>query len=109
MRAAKEAGVRKARPGDAGAIAAVHIESSQDAYAPPAKEWPAPDRTACEARWLTRLQTNGEEDPTRIDLAAELAGSVVAFVSAGSARRKDEGAEVEIYVIHVLPKYRGKG
>ena len=109
MTAAKEAGVRKARPGDAGAIAAVHIESSQDAYAPLAKEWPAPDRTAREARWLTRLRTNGEEDPTRIDLVAELAGSVVAFVSAGSARRKDEGAEVEIYVIHVLPKYRGKG
>lgn len=107
MTTAKEVGVRRAQPGDAGAIASVHIESSQDAYAPLAKEWPAPDRASREAQWLRRLQTD-DEDPTRIDLVAELAGSVVAFVSAGSARRKDEGAEVEIYVIHVLPRHRGK-
>lgn len=101
------ASIREARRSDAGAIARVHIESSEDAYAPLAKEWPSPDLLARTARWVSWLESR-KVDPTRVDLVAEVEGSVVAFISAGSARRQDTGADVEVYVIHVLPGHRGK-
>jgi GNAT superfamily N-acetyltransferase len=99
--------IREAQAPDAEAIAHVHLESSEEAYAPLAREWPAPDHAASTARWLNWLEN--DPDPNRVDLVLELDGKIVAFVSGGSARRKGIAAEIEIRVIHVLPGHRGKG
>jgi ribosomal protein S18 acetylase RimI-like enzyme len=84
----------------------VHIESTEDAYAPLAKSWPEPDWEARRAHWASRLAAT--QSANRTDLVAELEGSVVGFISGGEARQPSFG-EVEIYVIHVLPEYRGAG
>jgi ribosomal protein S18 acetylase RimI-like enzyme len=99
--------IREARASDAAAIAHVHIESSQDAYAPLAKDWPAPDLAGRTARWASSLEASA--DSKRIDLVATLEGTVIGFIGAGPARRKDVEAQLEIYVVHVHPEYRGKG
>jgi GNAT superfamily N-acetyltransferase len=107
MSNAPKATLRVAHPGDAEAIARVHVESSEEAYAPLAKEWPPQDLAASTARWSSWL--GSDPDPNRVDLVLELDGAVVAFVSGGSARRQGIPADVEIRVIHVLPQHRGKG
>jgi ribosomal protein S18 acetylase RimI-like enzyme len=100
--------VRPARESDAEAIARVHIDSTREAYAPLAKSWPEPnweERPAHWARFLAASQTGA----MREDLVAEVEGRVVGLISGGEARQASVGAEVEVYVIHVLPEYRGSG
>jgi GNAT superfamily N-acetyltransferase len=99
--------IREARASDAEAIARAHLKSSDEAYAPLAKEWRGPDLEANTARWHKWLEA--DPDPLRIDLLLEIGGNVVAFAGGGSARRSDVGADVEVRVIHVLPEFRGKG
>jgi ribosomal protein S18 acetylase RimI-like enzyme len=89
-------------------MARVHIESSRDAYAPLAKTWPEPDEANKKASWEQRLAPS-QTDPVRVDLVAEVERSVVGFISGGEARQASIGAEVEMYVIHVLPDHRGAG
>lgn len=103
----QHATIREARASDAEAIARVHLKSSQDAYAPLAKDWQGPNLEANTARWHKWLE--GDPDVLRLDLLLEVEGEVVAFVGGGSARRSDLGADVEIRVIHVLPEFRGRG
>jgi len=100
--------IREASVCDAAAIARVHIESSEDAYAPLAKEWSGPDldgRTRAWNGWLTAAQS----DLGRVDLVAVAGSEVVGFVTVGLARRHDVTAKLEVYVMHVLPDHRGKG
>jgi len=104
----QHAHIREARAADAEAITRVHVESSQDAYAPLAREWPAPDVPARVARWASSLAANAL-DPSRVDLVATVDDDVVGFIGAGTARRTDIEAELEVYVIHVLPGHRGRG
>jgi GNAT superfamily N-acetyltransferase len=104
----EKAFIRDAGAFDAEAIAHVHIESSQDSYAPLAREWPTPDVRDRIARWARSLEVS-VGDPKLVDLVATLEGVVVGFIGGGPARRSDVGAELEVYVIHVLPKHRGKG
>jgi L-amino acid N-acyltransferase YncA len=98
--------IRPATVADAPAIARVHVESSEDAYAPLAKDWPAPDREA-KARWWAQLLAGAGDD--RVDLVAERSGELVGFISGGPRRDNDVLADLEIYVIHVLPQHRGTG
>jgi ribosomal protein S18 acetylase RimI-like enzyme len=100
--------IREARVSDAEAIARVHVESSQDAYAPLARDWPTSDLPARVARWASSLEANAM-DARQVDLVATVAGVVVAFIGGGAARRNDVEAELEIYVIHVLPRHRARG
>lgn len=100
--------VRPARETDAEGIARVHVESTRDAYAPLARVWPEADWEGKKRYWEARLAANPTE-PRRVDLVAEAQGRVVGFISGGEARQAGIGAEVEIYVIHVLPEYRGTG
>jgi ribosomal protein S18 acetylase RimI-like enzyme len=100
--------VRPARPSDAESVARVHIESTRDAYAPLAKIWPEPDWESKRTYWDGQLAPS-HTDSKRVDLVADVQGRVVGFISGGEARQAGIGAEVEIYVIHVLPEYRGTG
>ena len=95
--------VRAATVDDADAIARVHVESSDDAYAPLAKHWPVADRVARAQAWREWLA--GED---RVDLVAEIDGEIVGFISGGKSRVEGVAAEREIYVIHVLPTHRGR-
>lgn len=99
--------VRAATPADAAAIARVHVESSEDAYAPLAGQWTADDVETRAQQWSSRLA--GPSDDPWFALVAERDGEVVGFVAAGPARRGDVEAEVEVYVIHVLLRHRGVG
>jgi GNAT superfamily N-acetyltransferase len=100
--------LRQACPSDSQAIARVHVASSQDAYAPLAQEWQCLDVPERATRWASSL-SGSQLDPRRVDLVATLAGVVIAFISAGPARRRDLGVALEVYVIHVLPQHRGRG
>lgn len=100
--------VRDAVVDDAAGIARVHVESSDDAYAPLAEAWEptsVADRTRDWQEWLTL----GRRDPSRIDLVAEADGTIVGFVTVGSSRARHVDAELEVYVLHVLPSHRGRG
>lgn len=100
--------VRRATVADASGIARVHVESSENAYAPLAAEWDAPgvpERIADWTEWLTVAQGNAQ----RVDLVAGRDGEIVGFITMGRPRRKDLDVELEVYVIHVLPECRGGG
>ncbi len=100
--------IREATVADAEAIARVHVESSEEAYAPLARDWTTPDRNERARAWAERL-TEHAADADRFELVAEVGGEVVGFLGAGPSRLQDKGAEVEIYVIHVLTPHRGNG
>jgi ribosomal protein S18 acetylase RimI-like enzyme len=108
MKARDDILVRPAEYSDAEHVARVHIESARDAYAPLAKIWPEPDWEREKAYWKGLLAPR-QADPRRVDLVAEAQGKVVGFISGGEARQAGIGAEVEIYVVHVLTEYRASG
>jgi ribosomal protein S18 acetylase RimI-like enzyme len=92
--------------GDAAGIAAVHIASSDEAYAPLAAEWSRANIEARTARWATIL---AKEGPELVMVAEDGTGGIIGFVGGGPARRPEPAAEVEIYVLHVHPGLRGRG
>lgn len=96
--------IRVATIADAEAIARVHVESSDEAYAPLAGHWPASDAVERAQRW--REWIAGDD---RVDLVAEVDGEIVGFVSGGRSRVEGVAADREIYVIHVLSAHRGSG
>jgi ribosomal protein S18 acetylase RimI-like enzyme len=98
--------VRGAGIDDAAAIAAVHVASSEEAYAPLAAEWSRGNLEARAAHWSAIL---AKESSERVMVAQDGTGLVVGFVGGGRARRPEPAAEVEIYVIHVHPDHRGRG
>jgi ribosomal protein S18 acetylase RimI-like enzyme len=99
--------IRRARVVDAPAIAAIHIASSDDAYAPLAAVWPSADAAKRAAMWTETLSAEDPRCP--VFIAEDETGAVIGFCGAGPARRSEPLAEVEIHVIHVLPAYRGRG
>jgi ribosomal protein S18 acetylase RimI-like enzyme len=58
------------------------------------------------AFWRSALATARDD---RADLVALDRDDIVGFISGGPRRESDIEAEVEIYVIHVLPSHRGRG
>jgi GNAT superfamily N-acetyltransferase len=90
--------IRLGTPGDADAVARVHVETWQAAYAHalPRKELQAmspADRVDQWRRWPP--------------IVAEVDGKVVGFVSVGASRSDD--AEGELYAIYVHPDHWGTG
>jgi GNAT superfamily N-acetyltransferase len=98
--------IRVATVADADAIARVHIASSNDAYAPLAKEWQAPDLAERTRFWGSVLSAPRDD---RADLVASHEDAIIGFISGGPRRENDVDAELEIYVIHILPEHRGRG
>jgi GNAT superfamily N-acetyltransferase len=101
--------VREALPSDVDAIVRTHVESSEEAYAPLANAWPAVDLERRRALWAGWVDEAQRGDGGRVELVGEVEGRVVGFISGGPARQRERGAELEVYVIHVLPSQRGTG
>jgi GNAT superfamily N-acetyltransferase len=101
---------RPATPDDAAAIARVHVESWQVAYAhvfPP--ERLAELSTERRARWWSSELT---DPPERTEvLVDDEGGRPVGFASVGPARDEDTDATrtAELYAIYVLPERWGSG
>ena len=93
---------------DASAVARVHIESSDEAYRPLAREWNPPTLEKRTQDWVAYIKS-AEGKPLAAYLVAEVDDEVVGFIAGGRAREDETDAEVEIFVIHVRPRWRGKG
>ena len=97
--------IRKALPGDANAIAQVHIRSWQEAYRDlmPAEFLKGLDATLArrESFWVRSIES-GESDVW----VAELGGQVVGWISVGASRDEEAaGANAgEVMAIYVLAK-----
>ena len=93
---------------DAAGIARVHVESSEDAYAPFAAAWEPLDVDERARMWESWLAA-ARSDPHRVDVISEIDGVIVGFATVGSSREHRVGTELELYVFHVLPAHRGQG
>jgi ribosomal protein S18 acetylase RimI-like enzyme len=94
--------VRRARPGDAAAIAEVHARTWRAAYEHVFGSERLAAREPDVALW-TRILAN-----ERVEVSvAEAGGRIVAFVSVGPSR--DDDAEGELYAIYALPEAWGTG
>ena len=100
--------IRDAQVTDAEAMAAIHVASSKDAYAPLSEHYQPPDVSE-RARMWRQVLSQTRPHPRSVVLVAEVENMVVGFLSGGPARRQDVGAPVEVYVIHVNPAHRGHG
>ncbi|WP_421557460.1 GNAT family N-acetyltransferase [Pseudomonas canadensis] len=98
--------IRKALPGDANAIAQVHIRSWQEAYRDlmPAEFLNGLDATLArrESFWVRSIES-GESDVW----VAELDGQVVGSISAGASRDEEAAGQNagEVMAIYVLARY----
>jgi itaconate CoA-transferase len=103
---ARDGVIRPAVPGDADAIAAVHLGTWRDAYADilPAAFLDAQRVDEFAKRWRGRLTDPAERSFT---LVYEQQGQVRAFASGGLSRDGDGGGEV--YAIYVDPACQGRG
>ena len=94
--------MRRARPGDAAAIAEVHARTWQAAYEHVFGRERLKARKPDVALW-TRILAN-----ERVEVnVAEEEGRILAFVSVGPSR--DDDAEGELYAIYALPEAWGRG
>ncbi|KGE65503.1 MULTISPECIES: GNAT family N-acetyltransferase [Pseudomonas] len=98
--------IRKALPGDANAIAQVHIRSWQEAYRDlmPAEFLKGLDATLArrESFWVRSIES-GESDVW----VAELDGHVVGWISVGASRDEETAGQNagEVMAIYVLARY----
>jgi len=96
--------VRRARPEDAAAIAAIHVRTWQAAYEHVfgAERLAGLDPERRRLGWERALSERVDEEDVFV---AEEDGDVVAFASSGPAR--DEPGEGELYAIYALPQAWG--
>lgn len=101
--------VRPAVPGDAHAIAAVHVTTWRDAYAGllPDDVLDGLDVDERAETWRGRLVTLPDDSSGVFVLVFELDGEVRGFVSGGPGR--DGGPGGEVYAIYVDPGSQGRG
>ena len=95
--------LRRARPGDAAAIAEVHARTWQAAYEHVFGAERLAQHRPDAALW-TRILSNESVDAR---VAEDGEGRIVAFVSVGPSR--DDDAEGELYAIYALPEAWGTG
>lgn len=91
--------IRSGTPEDAEAVARVHVETWQAAYAH------ALPREGLDSLSVSeRAELHRHRPPTFV---AEIAGEIAGFVSVGASR--DAGLDAELYAIYVHPAYWGTG
>lgn len=108
--AATDIGVRAAEPDDAAAIARIHVESWQSAYAGilPDEVLLNLDTAEHEARWWRHVL--GPFRRNHFVYVAESAeGGVVGFASAGPSRSTGLPYKAEVYTIYLQDDYQGVG
>lgn len=101
--------IRRASPGDARAIANVHVATWRDAYRDllPADFLDALSADVRERWWRSELDVT---PAARRPWVADSGGEVVGFVSAGAGRDSDAPAgRGEVYAIYVLPDCWDRG
>ena len=98
--------IRRAIPSDAAAIAQVHVASARDAYAPLSPNWQKVPLSRRLDLWSSVLAADKSDHPLFV---ATLDDVLVAFAQGGPARHEPAPATTELYVLHVLPGYRGRG
>jgi ribosomal protein S18 acetylase RimI-like enzyme len=98
--------VRPAETKDAGAIAAVHVETWRTAYRGllPDDFLASLDETVYTERWARTLG-----DATGRVYVAEDARRIVGFASGGRERAGEDGFAGELYAIYVLREAQGRG
>ncbi len=102
--------LRPARPGDAAAIAKVHVETWRAAYAGIVPDTYLVSLTESKQalKWNNMIRRAAAPEAV---LAAELAdvpgGRIVGFGSCGSARGQSESGE--IFTLYVAPDWQGQG
>jgi ribosomal protein S18 acetylase RimI-like enzyme len=101
--------IRPARPGDAAAIARIHVETWRDTYAGILPDSYLVHRVKAGARQATwRIGAPGRTAMAETTLVAELE-QVVGFVSFGPARHLRDRSTGEIYALYVSPDAQGQG
>lgn len=97
--------IRAAEPGDAVAIARVHVESWRTTYAGivPDDYLASLDEALRVKLWQEWLSSGA------IVLVAERKGAVVGFVHAGKVREPVETADAEIFSLYLLMEAQGRG
>jgi ribosomal protein S18 acetylase RimI-like enzyme len=99
--------VRRAGPGDAHAIAAIHVRSWQQAYAGivPQSYLDSLSVEAREAMWQQNLERQSSET-----LVAEHDGKVLGWIRVGPSRDQDARPSTgELWAIYVDPQHGRKG
>ena len=101
--------IRKARVGDAGAIAEVHVATWLAAYA-----GMLPDHVllgisaAAERRYWRRAIAAGQRECS-VHVAEAEDGGILGYGSAGPARPNGLAFAGEVYTLYVAPDYHGRG
>ena len=98
--------VRKAGPGDAAAIANVHVAAWRTTY-----RGLLPDdflASLSESRYTERWRHTLTESSDRV-YVAESADGVIGFASGGKERAGESGYSGELYAIYVLRQAQGRG
>ena len=101
--------IRRARPGDAPAIAKVYIESWRSSYPGlvPNGYLVAMSEPLMAERWQTRLAAPGET--SGVWVALERGQGLVGFASCGAQRTDLEGHGGELYTLYLLDAVQGRG
>lgn len=103
--------VRRARPGDADAVARVHVQSWREAYLDllPHDEIAARTLEARRALWTAVIETQTEDTPVFV---GEADGAVAAFGKAGPQRTEElraMGHTGEVWSLYALRAVHGRG
>jgi ribosomal protein S18 acetylase RimI-like enzyme len=98
--------IRRARVGDAGAIAGIHVRTWRDAYAGmvPADFLESLSEERREAFWREQLLSGNA-----VTLVAEAGGEVAGWVTGGPSREADLPAALEVYAIYVSRRHWRRG
>jgi GNAT superfamily N-acetyltransferase len=98
--------IRNAEPGDARAIARVHVESWRSTYT---DLLPQSFLASLDVDLRARMWTAQIADGKSATLVAERDGDVVGFISGGPSRETIDDYDAELYAVYLLHEHQGCG
>ena len=107
MPTARDVTIRPAEPSDAEALAHLHLDVWDDAYAGLMPQQILEDRRAAVDQRVERWRAILEADPTT--LVAEGPDGLIGFASAGQGRDNDVDTELELKALYVRAAWWGSG